>query len=69
MITLIKALLKLHMQLDYIINGVISQDFILILIRCCIILCITTTKLNLRLVWNLRVNKSNRTLSLLNLLQ
>ena len=48
-ITLIKALLKPHMQLNYIINGVISQlRFILILIRCCIILCITTTRLNLK---------------------
>ena len=49
--TLIKALLKPHMQLYYIFNGIISQLKIFILtiechIRCCIIHCITIMRLN-----------------------
>ena len=50
MITLIKALLKPYMQLYYIIDGgkFFIKIFTLILTRCCIILCITTTELNLK---------------------
>ena len=51
MITLIKALLKPYMQLYYITNGrkvFFIKIFTLILTRCCIILCITTTELNLK---------------------
>ena len=53
MLTLIKALLKLHTQLYDIFNGIISQLKIFTLtigchIRCCIILYITITKLNLK---------------------
>ena len=50
MITLIKALLKLYMQLYYVIDGrkFSIKILTLILTRCCIILYITTTKLNLK---------------------
>ena len=50
MITLFKALLTLYMQLYYIIDGrkFFIKIFTPILTRCCIILCNTTTELNLK---------------------
>ena len=50
MITLIKALLKQYMQLYYIIDGgkFFHLDLTLILTKCCIIIYITTMKLNLK---------------------